>query len=178
MPIVPMNKCTYSPQISPVTIPGLTPPPAVGPVLVRRATVLFQYPYASPTMTLEIRAPSTNNKLVPKISRIQAMSRGNELLVFRDPIWPKSTLINWSFEGLTAEEAEACLSFALVSCGQLIKVTDYESRVMRCILINPQNPISQESKEIIPVIPLSPTPREARGTRGWTFKIDLQGSFV
>jgi hypothetical protein len=178
MPVIPMNKCNYSPQISPVTIIGLTPPPATGPTLTRRATVLLQYPYASPTTTLEIRAPNTNNKLVPKISRVQAMSRGNELLVYRDPIWPKSTLINWGFEGLTKAEAEACLAFALLTCGQIVKVTDYESRVMRGILINPRNPISQESKEIIPVNPLSLTPREARGTRGWTWKCDLQGSFV
>lgn len=173
-----MDKCTYSPQISPVTITGLNPPPSTGPTLIRRSTVLFQYPYASPTTTLEIRAPSTNNKLVPKISRIQAMSRGNELLVFRDPIWPKSTLINWSFEGLTAEEAENCLAFCLISCGQLVKITDYESRVMRGILINPRNPISQELKDLIPVVSGSPTPREIRGTRGFTWKCDIQGSFI
>lgn len=173
-----MNKCSYSPQISPVTIDGLTPPPTTGPTLIKRSTVLFQYPFDSPTTTLEIRAPSLNNKIVPKISRVQSLSRGNELLVYRDPIWPKSTIFNWSFEGLTKAEAEACLAFALLSCGQIVKITDYESRVMRCILMNPRNPISQELRDLIPVTPGSPTPREERGTRGFTWKCDLQGGFV
>lgn len=157
-----MDKCTYSPQISPVTIPGLTPPPATGPTLVRRATVLFQYPFDTPTTTLGIRSPNLNNKLVPKISRLQLMSRGNELIVYRDPVWPKSTLLNWSFEGLTKDEAESCLAFSLLTCGRIIKVTDYESRVLRVILINPRNPISQERA----------------GCRAYTWKADMQGSFV
>lgn len=157
-----MDKCSYSPQISPITIPGLTPPAAVGPTLVKRDTVLLQYPYDSPTTTLTLRVPNLNNKLVPKISRIQTLSRGNTLVVYRDPIWPKSTILNWAFEGLTGDEAEACLAFSKLTCGKIIKLTDYESRVLRGILTNPRNPISQERNSC----------------RGYTWKMDFQGAFV
>ena len=156
-----MDECTYSPQISPGS--PLTPMPETSPVtLVARDTVLIQYPYTSPTHTLELRNPGFNDKLVIQKSRIYRVSRGNDLIVYRDQIWPKARIINYAFEGLTQTQAEDALTFYEVSLGKYIKLTTYESLVYKGIILNPNNPISKETKHDC----------------SYTLKFDFQGTLI
>lgn len=152
-----MDICNYSPQISPGNS-NRTPIASSQPTLTPRDTVLLEYPFDTPTESLELRNPSFNNKIVPKINRILRFSRGRELIVYRDPVWLKQTILNWSFVGLSAAEASAALDFCLTSIGRQIKLTDFESRVYKGVLLNPSNPISQEGKLCM-----------------FTFKLDFQG---
>ncbi len=154
-----MDECTYSPQISPGNS-NRTPIPDVQPTLTPINYVELAYPFSSPTTTLQLRRPEFNDKLVPKISRILRYSRGNTLRVYRDPVWLKQTIINWNFSGLTKVEAEAALDFFLESVGKEIKLTDYNSQVYKGVILNPENPISQESKSAC----------------SYTLKLDFQGT--
>lgn len=167
--------CLYEPQISPGNT-NLTPMPATAPVtLVRRETILLEFPHDVPTTTLELRSPEFNDKLVKKFTRIYRKSRGNTLIVFRDPAWPKTDIINWAFRGLTNIQAADALAFYKLSAGKYIRLTTYESLVYQGIIINPNNPISQEGPDVI--LP-DPNPDNCTVNSSFTLKFDFQGSLV
>lgn len=161
---VPMNVCTYSPQIAPGN-GRITQMPATMRPIVRRQTVVLTHNDFSITLP----APNLRNKFLPKISRVQREARGGELIIFRDPIWSKMIVLNWAFEGLTATQAEGCLEFSSESCGDIITVLDFESRTLEGIIINPTNPVSQEKPDIS---------KPDCQVRGYTWKFDFQGVFT
>ena len=155
-----MSLCTYNPQISPGG--SLTPPPSTLPViLTKRSTVLFEYPYTDPTTTLELRNPEFNDHRAIDLSRVQRYSRGKTLIVYRDPTWPKSFSISYSFTGLSITKKDEIMSFISISLGKEIKFTDYLTQVYKCIITNPKDFLSEESQSC-----------------GNTWKVNLQGILV
>lgn len=141
-----MELCTYSPQISPGNT-NITAMPATMPLtLVSRDTVLLEYPYSSPTTTLELKVPQLNDIKLLEFSRIQRRSRGNTLVIARKSYWPKSNTFNIAFSSLTAAERDEIIAFVRLTLGKEIKYTDYESQEHKAIIINPSNPITQEGE--------------------------------
>ena len=140
-----MERCEYSPQISPGN-PNLTPMPTLPPVnLVAVAGISLGFPYFNPTTALTLRNPQFNDKLVKKYSRIQRNTRGNTLIVYRDTSWPQANIINYSFIGLSKDEANDALDFYKLSAGKYIRLLTYESLLYKGIILNPNNPVSKES---------------------------------
>lgn len=164
----PMNLCTYSPQIVPGNVRVVAMRAEQRPI-TRRDTVVLQYPINDPSIVITLKAPNLNNKMLTKISRIQRMSRGGELICFRDPLWTEKTVLNWAFEGLNSTQAQGCLELCSESCGDLIQIVDYESRTLQGILMNPNNPISQEKPDVTKPDCL---------VRGYTWKMDFIGDYV
>lgn len=152
-----MNKCSYSPQISPGNN-SVTPIPSTIPFTPEsRSTILFEYPYETPTLTLELRTPEFNDIGLLEFSRVQKRSRGNTLILFRDPTWPKSKTFNFSLRALTQVSRNEIIAFCQTTAGQWIKFTDWRSQVHKVIILNPSNSITQEG----------------RGCQ-FTWKVDLQ----
>lgn len=154
-----MDECTYSPQISPGSL--LTPIAANDINVVDRPTILLEYPFVSPTTTLELRNPELNDKIITQVYRVQRYTRDNTLDIYRDPTWFKNGVLNWNFTGLSLDDRNSIISFCRLSAGKYVKVTDYLSQVHKCILINPDNPITQEHSGC-----------------NYTWKCDLQKSVV
>lgn len=153
-----MNKFLYSPQISPGN-DDVTPMDEDFPLtLISRDTVLFQYPYNTPSLTLTLKTPAFNNQKTINLSRIQRHSRGRSLITYRDPAWPKSYSLSYSFENLSYANKNDIISFIQQTLGKEIKFTDYQSQVYKAIIANPRDFISEE-----------------RGTCGFTWKVNLQG---
>jgi len=154
-----LNQCEYSPEISPGS--PLTAMPASDITPVDRSTILLEYPYTSPTTTLEIRNPELNDKIVTQVYRVLEYTRGNSLIVFRDPNWFKTYVLNMAFTGLSRDNRNDILAFCRLTAGKYVKLTDYISQTHKGIIMNPDNPITQEN----------------RGC-GYTWKLDFQGSLV
>lgn len=154
-----MDYCSYSPQISPGSL--LTPIPSTGPSLVRRETVLLQYPFSSPTTSLEIRNPEFNDKIVLQVSRVQRYTRDYTLDLYRDSKWPKSVVLGWNFVALHLDKCDEIIDFCKLTVGKEIKVTDYDSRILKGIITRPDNPITQEGPNCL-----------------FTWKFDFQGDYV
>lgn len=153
-----MNKFRYSPQISPGN-PNIAAMPEDIPVtLVNRNTVLFEYPYDTPTLTLELKNPVFNNSEALNLSRIERHSRGRELIVYRDPSWPKSQSLSYSFENLSLQNKDDIIEFVQATLGKEIKFTDHQSQIYKMIIANPRDFISEE-----------------HGNCGFTWKVNLQG---
>lgn len=148
-----MALCEYDPQIFignfPTTIPH---------TIVTRTTVLFQYPYDSPTLELELKTPTFNDQEAIDTSRIQRRSIGGSLIVYRDENWPKGFSLNYSFENLSLEARDNIVSFLRETLGKEIKFTDHNSKVYKAIITNPKDFISEELSDC-----------------GFTWKVNLQG---
>ena len=139
-----MNECEYSPQISPGNA-DITAMSALMPFTpIERETILLEYPYASPTLTLELRNPELNDRKSLVYSRVQRKSRGNSLILFRASHWPKSRVFNISFRALTSSNRDAIISFIRASLGKEIKYTDFLAQEHKVVLINPDAEITQE----------------------------------
>lgn len=155
-----MNVCSYSPQISPGNS-NVNPMPEDAPVtLVPQQTIVLEYPWDTPTITLTLKNPELNDKFVKKFTRIYRRSRGGTIIGYRDVTWPHQDILNWSFMGLPKADAEAALDFYRAAAGKYIKVTTYEGLVYKGIILNTNNPISEEGP----------------GGCQYTLKFDFQGS--
>ena len=132
----------YVPQISPGN-PNITPPSASVPALTLVATVSFTYPYATPTLTVQLRAPELSNLESKLIVRTVNITRGVSLKFFRDPIWPKYTILKYTFIGLSSLEKTNLQALILASIGKDIGFLDHQSRQWRGVITNPNAPITQ-----------------------------------
>jgi len=162
----------YQPEISPGST--LTPMPATDITVVNRTTVLLQYPFDVPTTTLTLRAPELSNTIAVQAQRVQGYTRGNTLYQYRDPNWFKTRLFSWTFTGLTRQNRIDILNFVLLSAGQYITVTDYDSQVYKCIITNPDADITQEGPDYAQLPPNSALPAGSL----YTWKVDLQKALV
>ncbi len=158
MPI--LEPCVYSPEINPGN-PNVTPMSATDIVVVDRSTVILTYPYVSPTLTLEIRNPELNDKIVRQCYRVQEYTRGNTLIIFRDPNWFKTYVLNMAFTALSKTNRDDILTFCRASAGKYIGFKDPLSQDHKGIIINPDNPLTQEGPDCL-----------------YTWKLDFQGSLI
>lgn len=163
------NKNRYTPEVLNGTLQSM---PTNDIEVVQRKTVLLQYPYDTKTTTLELRNPELNDLQLFQAYRVHTYSRGDTLHVYRDPNWFRTSVVNWSFTALTNVNRNDILAFINMSAGKYITVTDYWSRVFKCVIVNPNNAITQELPDYKEV-PFGTAPVVIKGA-GYTWKVDLQ----
>lgn len=173
------NKNRYSPDVYAGLLPNM---PDTDITVVPRKTVLFAYPFDAQTTVLEVRNPELNDLALFQAYRIQTYTRGDGLIVYRDPQWFKTRVYNWSFTGLTRQNRQDILDFLSMSAGKYITVTDFLSRQFKAIIINVDNPITQELPDYSPVQITTPNSDAYKYTSlpgsGYTWKVDLQKALV
>jgi len=130
------------------------------PTLVRRASTVLTWPYASPTLTLSLRNPTFDNIEQFEFRRINRRSKGGTLDLFRDETWPKAKRLIYSFTELKDTQRAELLTFLIQSIGQEIGILDFESRQWKGVLLTPSNAISE--------------PRSG----GFSFSLDFEGELV
>lgn len=135
--------CTYSPFVGSSTDPNApTPPPSTYTAAGGTPGFRLQYP-ASGAVTdqLILRAPNLGNQDRLSMTRINRETRGGTLIIYADPIWPKVETLLLSFSGLTREEGQSLLTFMENYLGQEIRLIDWEDRLWRGVIVNPQDPV-------------------------------------
>lgn len=140
----------YSPFIGENSDPNApTPPDALLPCpLENQPYFRLVYPASgSVTSALTIRAPNLGNRDRLAFDRVNRESRGGTLIIFADPIWPKIQTLVLSFSGLKRVEAMALLDFMLEHLGEEIGMIDWEGRFWRGVIVDPDEPVVQDSKE-------------------------------
>ena len=80
-------------------------------------------------------------------NRISRETRGGTLVVFADPIWPKIQTLSLTFSGLTLTEADALLAFCDAHLGQEIGLLDWEHRYWKGVIMTPEDPIVQDTRD-------------------------------
>lgn len=140
--------CSYSPFVGDSSDPNApTPPPATYPAAGGTPGFRLQYPESGPvTDELLLRAPNLGNVDRMSMTRINRETRGGTLIIYADPIWPKVETLLLSFSGLSADESQDLLDWMETYLGQGIRLIDWEDRVWRGVIVNPQDPVVQDGK--------------------------------
>ena len=106
----------------------------------------FLYPAVTPSDTLTLRSPELGNKDRLSFNRISRETRGGTLVVYADPIWPKTQVQVLSFTGLTETQAADLLNFMSNHLGLEIGFVDWERRLWKGIITNPTDAVTQDGR--------------------------------
>lgn len=152
---------TYSPFIG--DGPGEKPPASYQ---AAQGTPGFrlQYPETG-TVTEEWispRKPNFGNVQRIALTRINRLTRGGTLDVYRDPIWPKTETLLYSISSLTRQKAKDLLQFMDDYIGLEVRLIDQEDRLWRGIVTVPNDPMVQDG----------------RGSCNFTVSFEFQGELV
>jgi hypothetical protein len=138
--------CTYTPFIGDSSDPNApTPPPATYTAAGVTPGFRLQYPADGlVTDELVLRNPNLGNVDRLAMVRVNRETRGGTLIVFADPIWAKTQSMLLSFSGLSFQQGQDLMTFMETHLGEEIKVIDWEDRLWRGVIINPQDPVVQD----------------------------------
>lgn len=98
---------------------------------------------AQGALSIQLRNPDFGNSDTIEIRRINRKTRGLELVVFRDPSWPKTRTFKVNFTFLKQDDLLRLLDFIHRTLGQIVTYTDYNGRVWNGIIITPGDEVSQ-----------------------------------
>lgn len=144
-----ISLCGYDPQGALGTAPTLG-----------TATLTLTYPFVSPTHTVVLRNPEFGNTDRLEFLRINRTSRGGELFIYSDPIWPKQQIQNVTVRTLKESQKAALQEFFLLSIGKEIGFLDHENRQWKGYIVNPDASFTHE------------------GRNGYNVSIEFEGTLV
>lgn len=134
------TKYTYSPFIGDGG--GAETPPAAYVAPVGTPGFRLQYPAegAVDEEWISPRKPNFGNVQRLAMTRINRLTRGGDLDVFRDPVWPRIETLLFSISSLTRTKARDLLTFMDDYIGQEIRLIDHEDRLWRGTISQPSDP--------------------------------------
>lgn len=93
--------------------------------------------------TFNVRKPDFDNTEKLQFSRVNRRSRGGDLIIFRDPMWPESIILKMQFSLLGEKEKVNFQTLFRLSLGELVTYNDYIGQTWSGIILNPGDPIVQ-----------------------------------
>lgn len=93
--------------------------------------------YACGALILRLKAPELGNGDRIEFLRIQRETRGGDLEVYSDPVWPKIETLIWTFKNLKRADSINVLAFLEQTVGQTITLLDYEGNTWTGIISTP-----------------------------------------
>lgn len=117
------------------------------PETIRFRLAAIPFEDGETTDTIDLRAPDFGNRERVQDTRINRQSVGGSLQVYADPDWPKLTNLLMQFSGLKETTAHNLLDFLDRTCGREIGVLDYERRIWRALVTNPDSAITQDGRD-------------------------------
>jgi hypothetical protein len=143
-----LAKREYDPFIGKGTNGNPSPPPALLYPNLKPGEFLLYYPPlpAPPADIVVLRKPEFGNKDRLQFNRISRETRGGTLVVYADPMWPKTQTLVLTFAALKPFQAFNLQRFMETYLGLEIGLTDWEGRQWTGVIINPNDPVVQDSK--------------------------------
>lgn len=121
-----------------------------------------------------LRAPEFQDRDRNSYTRVTRETRGGSLIVYADPEWPSLRNIAVTVQGLTSTEADEYIAFMYATLGKKIQVRDWEGGLWEGVIINPENPVTQDGPGCKYTISF-----ELEGlkfeTDNWTEEADMDG---
>jgi hypothetical protein len=100
------------------------------------------------SLSVSLRNPDFGDKDSLEIRRINRKTRGGDLVMYRDPIWPRYETITWKFSFLKQTDLYNLLYFLRQTIGQKITIVDFEGRTrVNCIITTPAEEVSQDGRQ-------------------------------
>lgn len=113
------------------------------PILVKRQGVILDYA----GLQLELRSPEPDNKFRSVANRVNRESLGGDQIVYRDPQWINRRTLVFDIINIHVDKLESVLDFMSASLGREITFTDWESRVWRGVILNPDEFIVNNTRD-------------------------------
>lgn len=110
-------------------------------------TFSLYVPYlGTPTNQVTMRKPELDNRDRNSYTRVNNETRGGKLIVFADPDWPKVRTLAVTIVGLTEAKVDELQTFMEDTLGQEIGLTDWEGRLWKGFITNPNEPAVQDGR--------------------------------
>lgn len=109
----------------------------------QRLAIQLMSPADAPLTTLTLCVPEFGDIRRRDFQRINRRSRGNDLIVYRDPNWVVSDHFTMRLSNLNEDQRFGLLNFLEFTTGQYIKMRDYEGNIWKGFIMNPNTPITQ-----------------------------------
>lgn len=92
------------------------------------------------------RNPELGNTDELSFQRVTNKTRGGDLILFRDPDWPKTEILSLKFIFPEEVDYRRMMNMIKVSVGLLIHYTDHENRVWYGVISNPETEGTQTGR--------------------------------
>jgi hypothetical protein len=99
-----------------------------------------------PTSEVILRNPELDNRDRNAYTRVNEETRGGKLVVFADPTWPHIRTLAVTIVGLKETDVDALQTFMQATVGQEIGLTDWEGRLWKGYITNPNEPAVQDGR--------------------------------
>lgn len=109
------------------------------PVFTIQERVRFRYK----STDILLRKPDFDDTYRYEFTRIDRRSRGGDILISRDPIWPDNKTFKIAFSYLNEEEINKLHAFMEESLGKTIRYLNYDSVEWEGYITNPQTESAQ-----------------------------------
>jgi len=97
-------------------------------------------------LTVTLRDPDFGDVHGVEISRINRKTRGGDLQIFRDPMWPKTRTLRYTFSFLSEKQKSDLLYFLYASMGQQIALVDYEGITWNGVIRTPVGNVVEQGR--------------------------------
>ena len=91
--------------------------------------------FGSESITLKIPEIGDSDKI--EVDRVQAQTRGGDLIIFRDPEWPITEILKYKITNMIRHQADELLNFFQDSIGSLITLVDYQGVSWQGVILTP-----------------------------------------
>lgn len=99
------------------------------------------------TSKVVLRKPELDNRDRNAYTRINEETRGGRLVVYSDPMWPHVRTLAVTIVGLSESDVDAMHDFMESTLGQEIGLTDWEGRLWKGIITNPNEAATQDGRD-------------------------------
>ena len=105
-------------------------------------TVSFSYG----GITLTLPKPDMGDGDKFDFTRINRRSRGNTLIIYRDPVWPKTRTLSLTFSWLNESQVYSILDFLELTLGKEIQYVDHREVTWNGFIMTPAAQLTQTSR--------------------------------
>jgi hypothetical protein len=109
---------------------------------------LYQPYLGVPSSEVILRKPEMDNRDRNAYTRVNHETRGGKIIVYADPTWPTVRTLAVTIIGLTETQVDELQSFMQDTLGQEIGLTDWEGRLWKGFIPNPNEPATQDGRNM------------------------------
>jgi len=101
---------------------------------------------AADSTTVTLRKPDFGDSDSYEPFRVSRQSRGGDLQVYQDPIWPKTETLSFKFSYLDPTVVDSFVDFLKATAGDLVTLKDHFGRTWTGYIITPAGEVVQEKR--------------------------------
>ncbi len=98
------------------------------------------------TETITLRSPDFGNTDSRELRRISRKTRGLDMIVYRDPVWPKTNIQTYNFSYIKRDELMKLIGFLDRSLGKNVTLVDYMEHEWTGVIITPSTAIAEAAR--------------------------------